>query len=574
MAKRKGYPPISEVFFALCKSIDSPVSLGCWLRFKHNQLDLAQLEINPRNYLDHVSFRADYQCVSYLSKYKGLRTGLDLEAEAMRKFIASEEQCKRTNERFRRGNNLGFTKPIEHILYIARRKIAAVLGPYAYEKIVPGFGWGPGATLDISRRAAFIDTKLCKLPISVTPRQMRYFKGILRTDLHWSGVILDVAPSDIVGPFSWIDSAVFNIVEHCVIDTVPKNAKTHRVIAKECRVGAFLQKGVGSYLRKRLKYVGIDLDDQSLNQRGAYEALSEKLATLDLKAASDTVCVEVVYNLLPIDWAVTLDDLRSRQAILPDGTRIILEKFSSMGNGFTFELESLLFYALSFAVQQYTRKDGPLLIYGDDIICPQKMSRCLTNILGFCGFSLNKEKSFVSGQFYESCGKHYWGGIDVTPCYQKEEVSAVSGHIRLSNRLIRAARRHGNEKWFCDHLLIAWRCAVRQAIALDTFYLFQIPFGTEGDEGYLVFGYQWRSVDDKRPRRIDVNLGLQCPIIRQTFRRLPAHESSLLAHSLQRGVVTETPFMGDVVDMLEESNPVKGRRWVMPTGEFGLISNE
>lgn len=575
MVYHEGFPLIDEVFFALCKAIDTPVSLGCWLRFKHNQLDLAQLEINPRNYLDSSAFSQDYACVSYLAKYQGLNTGLDLEAEAMRKFTSSEEQCKRTNERFIHGRNFGFTKPIEQILYIARRKIAAILGPYEYDKIVPGFGWGPGATLDISRRSAFIDTKMCKLPISVTPRGLPYLKGILREDLHWSSVILDCCVTDIEGPFCWLDDKVFLLTEHCVIDTVPKNAKTHRVIAKESRVGAFLQKGFGSFFRKRLKRVGIDLDDQSANQRGAYEALRSGLATLDLRAASDTVSKEVVFDLLPVDWAIALDDVRSRQAKLPNGETITLEKFSSMGNGFTFELETLIFYGLAFAVRAYMQQVGPLLVYGDDIICEKRIAKCLTNILGFCGFSLNKEKSFVSGLFYESCGKHYFNGVDVTPCYQKEIVETLSGHVRLHNRLLRAARRlnHGFG-WLNPHFLLARCVAKRQAIRLDGFSSFQLPFGAEGDEGYLVFADEFIAYEGKKRLRQDDNLGLRCPVMRQTFRRLPAHEGALLAHSLQRGVVTATPFWGDVVDPAVEFIPVRGYRWVMPSGEFGLVLNE
>lgn len=67
-----------RVFFALCKAIDSPISLGAWLRFEHNQLALAEMSINPLDYNDPSLFEADYLVVNYLSKWKGLNTGLDL----------------------------------------------------------------------------------------------------------------------------------------------------------------------------------------------------------------------------------------------------------------------------------------------------------------------------------------------------------------------------------------------------------------------------------------------------------------------------------------------------------------
>jgi hypothetical protein len=578
MDKRKGYPPINEVFFALCKSVDTPVSLGCWLRFKFNQLDLASFEVNPRNYLDSASFKADYQCIAFLSKYKGLNTGLDLEAEAMKKFTTSEAVCKRTNERFKSGRATGFTEPIEHVLHIARRKIARMLGVYSFDKISPGFGWGPGATNDVSRRAAFVDTKMCQLPISVTPRAFPYLGRVLHEDLHWTSAILDVNVDDVVGPFSWLRDKVFSFTEACNITTVTKNAKTHRVIAIESRASAFLQKGVGSYFRKRLKYEGIDLDDQSANQRGACEALRAGLATLDLRAASDTVSLEVVFDLLPIEWAIVLDDLRSREAVLPNGETIRLEKFSSMGNGFTFELETLIFYALSFAVQQYTQKVGPLLVYGDDIIVPKKMAKPLINILGFCGFSINTEKSYITGLFFESCGRHYFDGVDVTPCYQKEVVLTIAGHIRLANRLLRAARRLRNEHEDLHRsLMAAWNCARREAGG--GFFDFQLPFGVDGDEGYLVFGNDFSTWDLHRKkgkvvrqtRQQCVNMGLRCPVLRQSVRSFPANDRALLAHSLRRGVVTELPYLGFLETSDEATIPVRGWRWVMPTGEFGLV---
>ena len=110
--KHKGSSLEGEVFFALCKSIDSPVSLGAWLRFKHNQLALAEMEINPGDYLDSDSFAADYLVVSFLSKWKGLDTGLDLASEAMKRLISSEVQCAESNRRIREFRKAGDRKSV------------------------------------------------------------------------------------------------------------------------------------------------------------------------------------------------------------------------------------------------------------------------------------------------------------------------------------------------------------------------------------------------------------------------------------------------------------------------------
>jgi hypothetical protein len=555
---------LSEVFFALCKSVDTPVSLGAWLRFQHNQLALAEMSINPGDYLTAAAFKADYLVSSFYSKQVGLETGLDLEQEALRRFTASEDQCKESNLRLiaNRREALG---PLlaQDVISTSRRKISRLLGDFDWSKLDPGYGWGPGATSDMRRSRAFVDSKLCELPISVTSRALPFFKRVLSADLHWSACVLGVRPEDLQGPFRFLDN-VFNITEECIIDTVPKNAKTHRVIAKEPRANGFLQKGAGSYLRRRLKRVGIDLDDQTHNQEGARRAYEDGLATLDLKAASDSMPIELVFELLPLDWAHALDRLRSHKALLPSGETITLQKFSSMGNGFTFELETLVFWAIASSVRDLLSSEGRVLVYGDDIIVPSAIADELVSQLAFIGFSVNKEKSFITGNFYESCGEHYFKGENVTPIYQKETITEEVQLLRCANRLIRYALRAGVPGKLLTELSGAWHACRRMARFTK---VFQIPLGEEGDDGWLVPGDYFTT----RPQ--DANLGIRCAVMVFEPRRFPANEVALLAWTLRRGVVTKHPYGGEVTSSPETtmSSPCyrRGARWVMPNGEFG-----
>jgi len=554
---------LGEVYFALCKAIDTPVSLGAWLRFKHNQLALAEMDINPANYLDAEAFRLDYVVVSFLSKNKGLATGLDLEAEALRKFTSSETQCAESNQRIRKARKEGLDSFTSAVLFTAKRKIAKLLGPFSLFCIESGFGWGPGATSDVSRRSAFVDTKMCKLPISVTRRARELFASVVTNDLHWSSVILGVDVRSIAGPYCLLDS-VFDLTEECVIDTVPKNAKTHRVIAKEPRANGFLQKGFGHYFRRRLTRVGIDLDDQSPNQRGAQRAYEDGLATLDLKAASDSMPIELVFELLPFDWAIALDAVRSHKAKLPNGETITLQKFSSMGNGFTFELETLIFWAITSSVASFLSEGAEILVYGDDIICPSAIADEVIACLAFSGFLVNKDKSFITGSFYESCGKHYFKGQEVTPIYQKEDISHEVDLLRCGNRIIRLAYRFGTGFQLLGDLFPAWSTAWRHA---GLSRRFQIPFGEQGDDGWVLPA----SYFDARPQ--DVNLGLRCQVLASPIKRLPACDRSLLAWTMRRGVVTESPYQGFVTSSPETTlSPLllRKQRWVMPSGEFGV----
>lgn len=558
-------PCVGEVYLAICEEVNSPISLGAWLRFKYDQKSLSEMEFPIRDYTESERFRKDYLVVSYLSKYKHLSTGVDLEAAALQKFESSEVQCREANVRIRSARYGRLNNVPSSELFTAKRKIADLLGPYSAFLLEHGVGWGPGATDDLRRREAALDTKIHKVPISVTRDAKPLIEQMIREDIHWSAAILRVEQGAIEGPFSFVN--VFQETEYCVIDLVPKNAKTHRVIAKEPRANAFLQKGFGAYFRKRLKRVGIDLDNQEANQRGAYRSYFDELSTLDLKAASDSMSIELVYELLPVDWAMALDECRSKWAKLPSGKVIRLEKFSSMGNGFTFELESLLFWALASSVKETLSAGGEVLVYGDDLIVSRTIAKEVINLLSFVGFTTNEDKTFIDGNFFESCGRHYFQGVDVTPVYQKEALDSLSEQIRAGNRLIRYAFQHRVSR-LDSTVRRSWAYLVKHSLSFEP----QIPLGVEGDDGWLVPATHFSPVGQ------DLNLGLRCKVVARSVRRFPAHEPSLLSWTLRRGVLrvhhpwdNDNPsYEGFIEFPPEESAPLeKRRRWVMPSGDFG-----
>lgn len=229
----------------------------------------------------------------------------------------------------------------------------------------------------------------------------------------------------------------FEVVPGNVMFTVPKKTDIDRAACKEPDINMFMQKGVGDFIRKRLKTChNIDLNDQSRNRLFArIGSIDGSLATLDLSSASDSVSRGLVELLLPPCWFTLLDSIRSQVTILPDGEMHRNEMFSSMGNGFTFELESLLFYVLTRATAYFTGRPGIVSVYGDDIICPSKLAPDLTWVLGYFGFTVNTEKSFSEGPFRESCGGHYYNGLDITPFYVKKPIETLLDVIDVANKL-------------------------------------------------------------------------------------------------------------------------------------------
>lgn len=332
------------------------------------------------------------------------------------------------------------------------------------------------------------------------------------------------------GPYSPLLKTFLKIVEGGRYDTVPKTSVIDRSIIVEPRGNSFLQKSVGTFIRRRLLRAGVNLNDQGINQRLAQKAFRENLATIDLEMASDSIADELVHILLPVDWYNLLSDLRSPKVSL-DGSFHKLEKFSSMGNGFTFELESLIFAAAAYAVTSETKHGYAFSVYGDDIIVHQSSAGELVSLLEALGFTVNTEKSFVTGMFYESCGKHYFGDHDVTPIYQKEDFDDVEA-IRSFNRVYRLCSR-------CPSLTANFASYMSLLARLYPRYLESTvaPDFYSGDDAKLV---------PTDSLEFDRNYGYRSRRIRELSKEFPGHEPSMLAYTLRQSLSQDSATYGNV----------------------------
>jgi len=149
--------------------------------------------------------------------------------------------------------------------------------------------------------------------------------------------------------------------------------------------------------------------------------------------------------VLPPLWFDQLDDLRSKFTQV-DGRWVRLEKFSSMGNGFTFELETLIFAALTCAAVRENGGLGQLgkdvFVFGDDIIAPDSQFRNVESVLKYFGFALNEEKSFYGAvPFRESCGGDYFAGQPVRGYYLKQLPRGPEDSIPMANGIYAMAER-------------------------------------------------------------------------------------------------------------------------------------
>ncbi len=217
------------------------------------------------------------------------------------------------------------------------------------------------------------------------------------------------------------------------VTLVPKTPKAPRIIAIEPTHVQYMQQSllrlfVEGIKRDRLLNSFIGFDDQVPNQDLARRgSIDGSLATLDLSEASDRVSVEhvrLLTNRHELLWEF-IDATRSRKAQVPAHGEILLSKYASMGSATCFPIEAMVFMTVILSSigrqlnRQLTRRDcvslaGRVRVFGDDIIVPNEYALGVIDDLEEFGFRVNRNKSFWTGRFRESCGKEYYAGTDVS----------------------------------------------------------------------------------------------------------------------------------------------------------------
>jgi hypothetical protein len=381
----------------------------------------AVVEVKVPTDLDLDDYRGARQIQALFNKSQWLSLGYNPLLEGVNAFLRAELKCGETNRNLLSGASLA----VRHAFALASRKISAVLGDVPPLESLE-FRYGPGANTSVRMAEASLSGKLsatlaCSEDLMPSVGNLiSQFPNLVEFHSVKSHTLLPL----------WVDSPeeIRAIVpvrqDDGKLVFVPKNCKTHRPIIVEPILNGLAQLGVGTYLKGRLRSVGIDLRDQENNRKLArIGSLDGSLSTIDLSSASDTLSWGLVSDLLPPDWLEFLSQFRTG-TFSYEGSSYRLEKFSSMGNGYTFELESLIFWALAWASTVSVGGDVRNIgVFGDDIIVPSEATHLLLEVLDSAGFWVNPDKSYWEGPFRESCGADWLSGEDVRPFYLKDEVS-------------------------------------------------------------------------------------------------------------------------------------------------------
>jgi hypothetical protein len=412
---------LKSVAVDLFESLNTPISLSCEILLRYDEVEqLVRKTVDPRDYTLPTRFRDDYQAVSFLKKAPLEIEGVDPLVTAKEKFFAAEVSCGETNMRFRSlcAGVENASPQVKAAITAAAEEVQRVLGAHVNSREwLDACRFGPGAfNHSEARGLTSLYDKLQVVP-SVSHDMAEIGALLVQSQPQWAR---SVTNCEIEGFWPFVTREEMSLVPGNRIAFVPKTAVTHRTIAIEPLMNVYAQLGLGKLMRRKLRLkCGLDLDDQVPNQDMACRgSIDGSLATIDLSSASDTVARELVRFLLPHEWFERLDLCRSKVGLL-DGKWLRYEKFSSMGNGYTFELETLIFWSLAISCVKLLELDPfEVRVYGDDIIVPSKAYDFLIEVLTFCGFTANSSKSFREGPFRESCGKDFYDGLEVRPFFE------------------------------------------------------------------------------------------------------------------------------------------------------------
>ena len=375
------------------------------------------LQLGPHISAGAEVYRNHVAGIGMLKKLPCLPLGIDPKRAAVEKFLQGEAKCRETNLLFnlwKRGE-FQFHPVVESILHATQRKIRDIVGSVPDVSEVR-FRFSPGGAStstkkkDSEIRNLIANLNHCSEELLIDP----LLEKVLRT--------VPLLSSFFIEEDSCPDSFLVS-VSRSRLDFVLKDASADRIVTIEPDLNKFVQNGYGDVLRNRAKRAGIDLTDQSRNQELArIGSLNNSIATVDLTNASGLLALMLIEHLWPPDWFDILMSIRSGYTTYGDFL-FHMAAYAGMGNGTTFPVESITFYALALSVVEYEGIVGPVSAYGDDIIIPSRAYSLLDRVFNALGLEINAKKSFINGPFRESCGSDWFLGESVRPAFLRGNVS-------------------------------------------------------------------------------------------------------------------------------------------------------
>jgi hypothetical protein len=442
-----------QFFDALCVGCESSMTVDCLKRFRevarkrdvseYYKLDnefglqsMTELRIGPRP----VRVEVSYMLSAILRKCADmpLVDRVTRKEQCLKKILITDASIPPLRKEW---------ESTTGVYAQARYWLRDLLGPPPDdEEVAVSARHGPGSSASIPFGLRSRYFKYATVPYRCTPASRSLLTYCIQNDARWASALEDhLRHRDQVPMWAILDRPHFwNVVcdgghPYNVVTTVPKDGRKDRPIAKEQTGSVYLQLALGTCIRSRLRAFGVDLNKQAdyNRARALRSSRSKDSFTIDLSDASDTVGYALVESLLPPGWFKLLCSCRAPWGVLPSGEAFLYRKFSSMGNGYTFELETIIFMAICIGVSRtYGHKTDHWDVFGDDIIGPDYLYLHTKMYLEYAGFRVNSEKSFHGNMpVRESCGVDALNGVNIRPVFVKNTPTSVMELIGLRNRI-------------------------------------------------------------------------------------------------------------------------------------------
>jgi len=375
-----------------------------------------------RGALDDLSdgpFKERHQLKTLLKRYRfknDLFTDSELDEKAEKAFQA-------TQSRLRQLDLSKLDRETELVLKGAAVVCHQILGAYDDEYHRSLCIFGKRASYGVPARLA-CEAERWQIPLSGSCDQIEWFDAEMRrvetVQNYWLSQLQE-NPS----------GSLYHEVDTLNLTLVNKTFKSRRCIVPNTTIGSYMTKGLGDYIQKRLKVNGYDITalqfiHRHLAKRGSVHGF---YTTADLSSASDSITDALLARILPPCWMKILRLSRIEKVKLPSGEVEELETFATMGVGYTFPLETLVFLCLLksiWTLYNPRRSKGVISVYGDDLIYPTSMHDEVVRHFPAIGLCINFDKTYTQGPFRESCGGDYHHGIEVRPFNPEGEGGGIS----------------------------------------------------------------------------------------------------------------------------------------------------
>lgn len=372
----------------LCEHTNTSRALTVYLLLKYEEYEQAvQLTLNPRHYFTAYDFHLDWQVTELVRKvpfFPGL-TRKELEDRTKTSFFSLQANAWRTHyDLLDQGEEPWF----EDVRRICTRVLSRVKSDRQLE-----FRHGPGAT--------------------------RSHKGEGKALMFKFG--RDQSSTEGCLPFAGdIPCVPWNptIVESSRISIVAKTAMKGRVIFTSPSVNMCLQLLLGDSISRALEKEGIRILKNSssripqiaeLNGARALEgSANQRWFTLDLEDGSDNILNYHVNTFFKNVYDVLyLLSVAKTPYLEVDDTTLSSAIFAPQGNGSTFAVETLIFYAVAASVDPEAR------VNGDDVTARTEFFDEIVRRFKRLGFRMNMRKTYADSLFRESCGTEGFNGESV-----------------------------------------------------------------------------------------------------------------------------------------------------------------